>query len=234
MLVFAGVLVLCIASVNSVGICEGLFGVQWKMDPVDCSKFYWCMNGREYEFKCPADSVVNQESRSCVPKGSSYDTCTFQRPQQLVPSICDMKAQTRIAHPESCAKFYDCSNKKTSGGDPEVEECKYPFLFDEETMRCEHFSTTKCGRRFEPKNQCDYDSNKCRSAHCIPCHIRYPSCDGFGDGMNPWKGREGSPNYVICQEERVVYQGECPRYADTQHIFHPVKKLCVDFKEMDM
>lgn len=80
----------------------------------------------------------------------------------------------------------------------------------------------------------DYDSNKCRSAHCIPCHIRYPSCDGFGDGMNPWKGREGSPNYVICQEGRVVYQGECPRYADTQHIFHPVKKLCVDFKEMDM
>lgn len=75
MLVFTGVLVLCIASVNSVGICEGLFGVQWKMDPVDCSKFYWCMNGREYEFKCPADSVVNQESRSCVPKGSSYDTC---------------------------------------------------------------------------------------------------------------------------------------------------------------
>lgn len=64
MLVFAGVLVVCIASVNSVGICEGLFGVQWKMDPVDCSKFYWCMNGREYEFKCPADSVVNQESRS--------------------------------------------------------------------------------------------------------------------------------------------------------------------------
>ena len=75
MLAFAAVLVLCFASVQSVGVCEGLFGVQWKMDPTDCSKFYWCMNGREYEFKCPENSVVNRESRSCVPKGSSYDTC---------------------------------------------------------------------------------------------------------------------------------------------------------------
>lgn len=79
-----------------------------------------------------------------------------------------------------------------------------------------------------------YEANKCKSSHCIPCHIRYPSCEGYADGMNPWKGREGSPQYVVCQSERVVYQGECPRYADTQHIFHPEKKLCVDYKEMDM
>lgn len=44
----------------------------------------------------------------------------------------------------------------------------------------------------------DYDFNKCRFVYCILCYIWYFSCDGFGDGMNFWKGCEGFFNYVIC------------------------------------
>lgn len=47
----------------------------FRVDPEDCSRFYIRRNGKEFQFKCPGDDVVNTFTRSCVPKGSSQDTC---------------------------------------------------------------------------------------------------------------------------------------------------------------
>ena len=76
----------------------------------------------------------------------------------------------------------------------------------------------------------EYDAFQCSSAHCIPCSIRFPSCSGLPDGLNSWSGREWSPYYVMCEEERVTFQGEC--VADkSAKVFHPEQKQCVILDE---
>ena len=47
----------------------------FRVDNEDCSRFYIRRNGKEIQMKCPDDHVVNTNTRSCVPKGSSSDTC---------------------------------------------------------------------------------------------------------------------------------------------------------------
>ena len=71
-----------------------------------------------------------------------------------------------------------------------------------------------------------YVANQCQGhAHCIPCEVRFPSCKGLPDGLNPWLGREMSPYYVLCNAERALYQGMCDNSQGTQ-LFDPEKRLC--------
>ncbi|XP_061179340.1 uncharacterized protein LOC133187964 [Saccostrea echinata] len=197
------------------------------VDPEDCSKFYILRDGKEFLFKCPEDYVINSATRLCVPKGSTQDTClkTLQKTQ----GVCSLTSHEKLANAENCAKYYDCDTKVSSVGEAEVKECPYPLLFDENSQRCHHYSTVQCGTRYEPKDACEYEENQCKSAHCIPCYMRFPSCKGSPDGLNPWKGKEGSPEFVVCKDERVVFQGGCQRNSDVkQRIFSPKYKICVD------
>ena len=78
----------------------------------------------------------------------------------------------------------------------------------------------------------DYEANKCQSSvHCIPCNVRFPSCAGLPDGMNAWQGKEWSPHYVVCHQERISQQGMCKAEKESQ-IFHPDKRTCVQFDEV--
>ena len=71
----------------------------------------------------------------------------------------------------------------------------------------------------------DYEENHCRSSMgCIPCHVRFPSCKGLPNGLNPWVGREGSPYYAVCSNERVVYHDMCD-FENKKEIFHPLKRI---------
>ncbi|KAK3103150.1 hypothetical protein FSP39_016841 [Pinctada imbricata] len=207
-------------------ICKGKAPFEWVLDPEDCAVFYMCLNGQEHLFKCPENSVVHETTRACVPVGSVYDTCSKR---ERVPSLCRNARSNLVEHPESCAKFYDCTNKRSTNEQPEEKECKYPYLFDQVTKRCEHFEDAECGGRFEPISPCEYQENQCRVAHCIPCHVRFPNCKGKEDGINVWEGREGSPDYVVCKKGRHVFHGKC----DDKQIFHPQKKLCVDYEEKE-
>jgi hypothetical protein len=72
----------------------------------------------------------------------------------------------------------------------------------------------------------DYKALQCSSAQCIPCNIRFPTCTGLPDGLNPWVGREWTPDYVTCEEERVILQGQCKSEKEPQ-VFHPNEKTCV-------
>ncbi|XP_048739126.2 uncharacterized protein LOC125653602 [Ostrea edulis] len=203
----------------------------FRMDPEDCSTFYILRDGKEFSFKCPDDFVVNAASRSCVPKGSPLDTCI--QILQSTEGNCTFPSDKKLEYAENCARYYDCENKILEGN-PKLTECPFPLLFDVESQRCDHFSMVQCGTRYEPKDACDYEDNHCRSAHCIPCHVRFPSCKGSPDGLNPWRGRERSPYFVVCQDERVVFQGRCPSAVDDKpRIFHPVHNMCVEHEEDD-
>jgi hypothetical protein len=55
----------------------------------------------------------------------------------------------------------------------------------------------------------DYRANHCHEAsHCIPCWVRYASCLGREDGLNPWPELEWKPFFVECYRQRTVFQGK--------------------------
>ena len=81
----------------------------------------------------------------------------------------------------------------------------------------------------------EYDANKCgsgQSGSCIPCNIRFPSCNGRPDGMNSWQGKEWSPYYVVCKQERISYHTMC-KSEKTSSVFHPDKRACVQFDKVE-
>ncbi|XP_069142701.1 uncharacterized protein [Argopecten irradians] len=197
--------------------CESSTGVQWKEDPTDCSVFYLCYNGLRTKYSCPPNMVTDPTSKACIPKGSKLDKCSYPAPQ------CNAGVK------ESCAKYIHCP----ASGDlvlpviPEVRECPYPLLYDEDSKQCAHPDSVKCGDRFEPKDPCDYTANQCEGPNCVPCSARHPSCSGRPDGLNVWPGREQTPYFVVCRGERVIYQGLCP-HGNKGRIFDPKASGCVD------
>ncbi|XP_064606426.1 uncharacterized protein LOC135471229 [Liolophura sinensis] len=193
--------------------------VEWVPDLDDCSVYYLCAEGTAHKMTCTDGFSFQPDHRVCVPQGSDYDTCK--------PSPCSGKTG-KIPHPDSCAMFYDCdtATRIDHTWEPRLRECTSPNLYNTETNRCEGYQRVDCGDRKEPKSACGYYANQCRVAHCIPCVYRYASCEGLRNGLHAWPGREGSPHYIGCRQERVLYQRECPRDEGVQ-IFDNKLKQCV-------
>ncbi|XP_046372857.2 uncharacterized protein LOC124146560 [Haliotis rufescens] len=204
-------------------------GQVWKADPRDCSKFYLCFNGQKFNFTC-GENVWDPTTRTCVGAGSEWDKCSIKSQlENLNP--CSSRNVERAAKGDNCAQYYDCvSRDSTLTSDPLVKECPYPMLYNDETNRCEPYALVTCGQRKEAKDPCEYESNQCQRSHCIPCHVRYPSCNGLQDGMNSWVGREWSPFFVVCEQGRVVYKGQCDE-TNAQELFNPEKRACEVVKD---
>ena len=74
----------------------------------------------------------------------------------------------------------------------------------------------------------NYRRNQCPVAHCIPCHVRLPSCDGKRDGFNAHEGKPWSPYYAVCFKERTVSEETCkPDVNGQPQLFHPGLSACV-------
>ncbi|OWF42966.1 uncharacterized protein LOC110460389 [Mizuhopecten yessoensis] len=146
-------------------------------------------------------------------------------------TVCQSTPKERLPH-SNCGKYVDCHS-----GVPLVHECPYPQLYNIYTEQCQHHDLVQCQTRKEPKSPCDYDAYQCGlSSHCMPCELRFPSCDGAGDGPNPWTGREWTPYFITCYKERLTFQSKCSLAASSaaSYVFDPVKKRCVDAKKVDM
>ncbi|XP_033744419.1 uncharacterized protein LOC117330325 [Pecten maximus] len=203
-------------------VCDGNVGVQWKGDPKDCDVFYMCVGEVMSQFRCPKGNVVDVSNKRCVKAGSTQDKCSDTKPSL---SLCQGD-KSYLSVVTSCAKYIDCPASRRTGSIIE-RECPYPQLYDETTASCKQPESVTCGTRREPKEPCDYDVNKCKTAHCIPCHLRMPTCDGYPDGPNVWSGRERTPFYVVCKNDRVISQNRCS--GEKPQRFDPVLKKCVDY-----
>ncbi|XP_005113274.1 uncharacterized protein LOC101859542 [Aplysia californica] len=196
----------------------------FRSHPQDCGKFTMCSGGALLTIDCPPGSVFHDVSKSCVPQGSYYDTCTRR---MTTLSTCPRGSTEKKAHPRQCAQYYHCGQPAQERvWEEHLRECPYPMLFNLDTRRCEHHSMVDCGTREEPVDPCEYKANNCDGrAQCIPCTVRNPSCRERTDGMNSWKGREGSPYYVVCATQRVVYHGMCPQDHGVQ-VFDHEARVC--------
>lgn len=68
-------------------------------------------------------------------------------------AYCKANPKERLADPDNCARFYDCSLPNSKYG-AYVDECEYPKLYDTELKRCRPFLQVKCGRRRVPIDPC--------------------------------------------------------------------------------
>ena len=66
---------------------------------------------------------------------------------------CRQHPHALLGHPDSCAKYYDCS-KPGMTLQAKTEECLYPDLFSTVTGKCENFTTVQCDSRKEPQEPC--------------------------------------------------------------------------------
>ena len=62
---------------------------------------------------------------------------------------CEESHDVFLSVDDSCSKYIDCTTYR-------VEECPYPFLFDETTSRCMPPERAQCGTRIVFKDPCKY------------------------------------------------------------------------------
>ncbi|XP_025107576.1 uncharacterized protein LOC112572218 [Pomacea canaliculata] len=153
-----------------------------------------------------------------------------------VAEQCSRNPTTFLPHPSNCHQYYNCSgnsNLYPSRPDPDsanfyLYECTYPQLFNKNTLRCEDYRQVQCGERFEPVDKCEYIQYQCRGPNCIPCNVYSPSCKDLPDGPDVYRGREWTPYFSICQDQRLVNTSTCPRdeILNVARLFSPVRREC--------
>ncbi|XP_052778857.1 uncharacterized protein LOC128216337 [Mya arenaria] len=220
-------------------------GVYQIIGKADCTGFFLCVFGKPIEMPpCPPGSVFSSSVNVCVPKGSVYDDCKQPTEKSrihmpVLPDLGPLSPEERcnmfggvFPHPKECQAFYNCSVRYT----PQIPrffeqylvECPYPQLFNTETKECDYFENVKCGSRTEFKNGCQYRSNQCPVAHCIPCSVDLPSCIGKRDGINVHQVKLWSPFYAVCYKERTIKVDRCPADENGRtQLFHPERNECV-------
>ncbi|XP_021365437.1 uncharacterized protein LOC110458159 [Mizuhopecten yessoensis] len=127
--------------------------------------------------------------------------------------LCAANPSLMIPHPTECQLYYNCShtyNTVPRYFEQHMQECPYPQLFSTHTHSCQAFENVTCGARTEHKSACKYISNKCPVAHCYPCDLTLPSCEGLDDGIHAHATKVGSPYFMVCKSERTVETGTCP------------------------
>ena len=78
-----------------------------------------------------------------------------------VPKYCKANPREIIPDHDNCAHYFDCvkvnqnrtSRAMTTGM---VSECKYPDLFDSQTLTCQSFTSVSCHDRPEPQAPCKF------------------------------------------------------------------------------
>ncbi|KAK3610013.1 hypothetical protein CHS0354_032360 [Potamilus streckersoni] len=215
-------------------LCKNSLFLEWKRDPTDCSVFYLCVGDTAMKYTCPDGKVADVKAKACVSKGSKPNICLDLGTEQtesdqkfvLTPTC---KIGDYASHRGSCAKFLECTKVENGSLIMQERECPYPLLYDVTSGKCDNYLHVNCENRPEPKDPCEYESNQCQSAMCVPCHVRYPSCSELHDGKNPWMGKEWSPFYVVCHQGRVTLQAQCPHSDTGYQIFNPYSRECVEF-----
>lgn len=71
-------------------------------------------------------------------------------------SVCKADSDDLIAHPDNCARYYNCSsNPDEDWWGENVRECPYPWVFSQATMRCQPHETVDCASRAVPLDPCE-------------------------------------------------------------------------------
>ncbi|XP_069142515.1 uncharacterized protein [Argopecten irradians] len=192
--------------------CTGTFTVQADVDVDDVCEENLCQNGGS------CTDVGDKIAVCSCPPNYTGKYCETVVQSFTMPQLCAVNPNIKMPHPTECQLYYDCSHTYDTVPrffEQHMKECPYPQQFSDITLTCESFEDVTCGTRTDYKSACDYRSYKCPVAHCYPCDLTLPSCEGFSDGMHAHATKVGSPEFMICLSERIVQTGTCPVDKDT-------------------
>lgn len=84
---------------------------------------------------------------------------------KTIDDICEKNPWLIFKSDTDCHRYYDCSKKDEYlssfifyGMWPSKfkHECRFPFMFSEDTLQCENYTEVSCGKRFKPTWECQY------------------------------------------------------------------------------
>ncbi|XP_062614312.1 uncharacterized protein LOC134276046 [Saccostrea cucullata] len=175
-----------------------------------------CYQNRTLEVtRCPPNTIFDITTYTCTSSivGNEWEEFCKVNPRAIQP------------HRVNCAQFYNCT-AAVSGEGSLLQECRYPDLFSQSSLRCDDFQSVPCGARHEPQTPCEYKQNLCQPSDkkCQPCPIRLPSCLGLSDGQNPHPSHLWGEDYIVCFENRTLEVLKC-----RVGYFNPRTRRCSDF-----
>ncbi|XP_071175832.1 uncharacterized protein [Mytilus edulis] len=203
---------------SCVGMPDGpnmFTGREWKAD------YAICYQNRTLELKKCSTGYFHPITHVCTEIVNHVD----------VPAYCKANPREIIPDHDNCAHYFDCTKVNqnrttramTTGG---MSECKYPDLFDAQTLTCQSFTTVTCHDRPEPQAPCDYIQNLCNpgDSKCDKCPNRLPSCVGQLDGFQPFPNHLWEDKFIQCYKNRTMKVDHCP----LNQFFNPRTLKCAD------
>lgn len=117
-------------------------------NPLSCTEYFQCLNGTAFLFACPRGLYFNELIQTCdypsnvecvtIPPG--HPTTTTSPPLGV---SCEGVANLRLlAHPVSCAMYYQCINEEAL-----LAFCPIGRYFDEPAQSCLDSDSVNCGAR---------------------------------------------------------------------------------------
>lgn len=178
---------------------------------------------RHVKYAVVYNDILKLYGSKVVPNDTNIAEICFQHPAFVTGS------------PKDCHRFYNCSEESSffhqmsSWPTPFLHECPHPFLFSEESLQCENYTDVVCGTRFEATWECRYYYHQCKSAHCKQCAFRFPKCEDKNDGLWLQPEQGFSPLYMVCQNNRTIKTGSCPRDDAWETQTYPYNGKCEHF-----
>ncbi|XP_065924132.1 uncharacterized protein [Magallana gigas] len=212
---------------NLIDFCandEVYVGIPW-----NCHGYLHCQNANglkmPFWIDCPASLYYNYGSKTCTWPQNVSKPCPSTG--DVVMSFCPDYPAVQVLHPTQCAQFYDCSNMNSLPNQPAyLNECPYPKLFNDQTLRCEDYASVDCGDRAEPLSPCDYVRHQCSGPGCTPCTDLIPGCEGVPNGPTSYQGRLLTKFYLMCKNNKTESIEIC-----RDGVFDPVLGRCT--REVD-
>ncbi|XP_060076449.1 neurogenic locus notch homolog protein 1-like [Ylistrum balloti] len=205
-LVFSRTYRVCVPEKSKYDDCKGTHTVETGKD--DACENKPCKNG------ATCTGLGDDKGFFCTcPPTHTGATCETAIQSLPITQLCSADPSMLIPHPTECQLYYNCSHTYHTVPryfEQHLLECPYPQFFSTQTHSCQVFDDVTCGIRTEHKSACEYISNKCPIAHCYPCDLAYPSCQGLPDGIHPHASKVGSPEFMVCRSERTMETGTCP------------------------
>ncbi|XP_076435324.1 uncharacterized protein LOC143275235 [Babylonia areolata] len=167
------------------------------------SSFMECRDQRVVKLDaCTGGLIFDITHRKCVSEVSRESLFKF----------CTTYLTGRVQIPTNCAQYYDCTKNLT-----DVQECRYPMLYDVGSQECKDYPTVQCNNRPLFLDPCD-SYTFCPVAPCPYCPTAFPTCERRNGDTGGF--RFDNTLFYRCVDGRMIL-GRCSTKFD------PRTKLCL-------
>uniref|UniRef100_A0A6P7G758 Protein obstructor-E-like n=1 Tax=Diabrotica virgifera virgifera TaxID=50390 RepID=A0A6P7G758_DIAVI len=102
-------------------------------DTSNCSIYYECIRGHQYQLICPPGLLFNVDTNYC--DDAEYVDCNTKDP--LCPTA---QGTANVVYSEDCSKFYRCVD-----GKKQLKNCPENMYFNSKTSSCDYMDNVDCG-----------------------------------------------------------------------------------------